>query len=94
MFLKAIYNSILHAFFPSRCPYCNDVTFRNTEACDECSKNLEYDNVITPLYKSRSISPFKYDGIYKKAVLNFKFNNNPNLAEQFAVSMQQAVIKE
>lgn len=94
MFLKSVYKSIVHAFFPSRCPYCKDVTFQNSEACDKCKKILQYDYILTPIFQSRNISPFKYDGINKKAVLKFKFYNNPDYSEQFAVSMQQAVTKE
>lgn len=94
MRFKTVYKFILNAFFPARCPYCNEVVFRNDEACDECKKILQYDNIVTPLYKSRNISPFKYSGINKKAVLKFKFYNNPNYSEQMAISMKQAINRE
>lgn len=94
MIFKKLYNLLINAFFPTRCPYCNEAIFRNTEACDDCKSKLEYENITTVLYKSKNISPFKYSGINKKAVLNFKFNNNPNYSEQMAISMQKSIIKE
>ncbi|MEE1076918.1 MAG: ComF family protein [Acutalibacteraceae bacterium] len=94
MSFKNLYSLLINAFFPARCPYCNEVIFKNNEACDNCKSELEYENIITVLYKSRNISPFKYSGINKKAVLNFKFNNNPNYSEQLAISMQKAIANE
>lgn len=94
MSFKKLYTLLINAFFPARCPYCNETIFRNTEACDDCKSKLEYENIITLLYKSKNISPFKYSGINKKAVLNFKFSNNPNYSEQMAISMQKSIINE
>ena len=85
---------LVNAFFPARCPYCNEVIFRNEDSCDDCKSKLEYENIITTLYKSRNVSPFKYSGINKDAVLSFKFNNNPNYSEQFAISMRKAICDE
>lgn len=94
MVFKMISNFIIHAFYPSRCPYCNNVIFKNTESCGECAKIIEINKVVTPLYQSRSVSPFKYDGINKKAVLGFKFYNNPDYSESFAVSIQKVIADE
>lgn len=91
MVLKSIYKSILNAFFPARCPYCNEVIFKNHEACDKCKNDLQYDNIVTSLYKSCNISPFKYSGLNKKAMLSFKFNNNPNYSENMAISMKNVI---
>lgn len=85
---------LVNAFFPARCPYCNEVIFRNEDACDDCKSKLEYENIVTTLYKSRNISPFKYSGINKEAVLSFKFCNNPNYSEQLAISMRKAIYEE
>lgn len=85
---------LVNAFFPARCPYCNEVIFRNEDSCDYCKSKLEYENIVTSLYKSRNVSPFKYSGINKEAVLSFKFYNNPNYSEQFAISMCKTICKE
>lgn len=94
MIFKKLYKTLVNTFFPARCPYCDEVIFRNEDACDDCKSKLEYENFVTALYKSRNISPFKYSGINKEAVLSFKFYNNPNYSEQFAISMSKAIYKE
>lgn len=92
--LQTIISRIINAFYPSRCPYCNDFITADNEACEDCFNKLEYEYIIMPLYQSKNISPFKYDGFYKNAVLSLKYANSPQSAQQLAISVEKAIHKE
>ncbi len=93
--LQDILNRIIKSIYPSRCPYCNEFIFNDDEACESCASKLEYEYIVTPLYgKSKNVSPFKYDGIYKDVILGLKYANNPQFAKQLAISIEKAIKKE
>lgn len=94
MIFKKLLKKLVNAFFPARCPYCDEIIFRGEDSCSNCKSKLEYKNIVTTLCKSRNISPFQYSGINKEAVLSFKFNNNPNYSEQLAISIREAIYNE
>ncbi len=93
--LQVIVSRIINTLYPSRCPYCNEFIFKDDEACESCINKLEYEYIITPLYsKSKNVSPFKYNGIYKDVILSLKYADNPQFAQQLAISMKKAICKE
>ena len=82
---------ILHAFLPSRCPYCGEIILPNTKACTVCQKKIQPVNTVNPLRKSICISPFFYRDIYKKTVLTLKFRKRPHYAAAMSVYMVEAL---
>ena len=85
---------ILHAFLPSRCPYCGEVILPNTKACTLCQKKIQPVNTVNPLRESICISPFFYQDIYKKTVLALKFSKRPYYAAAMSVYMVEALKEE
>ena len=82
---------ILHAFLPSRCPYCGEIILPNTKACTVCQEKIQPVNTVNPLRKSICISPFFYRDIYKKTVLTLKFRKRPYYAAAMSVYMVEAL---
>ena len=80
--------------FPVVCPYCGCVIMPDEEACESCMKKLSVSCTVTDIQNSLCVSPFEYDGIFKKAVLNLKFHNKPFYAEAMSVSLCNALKKE
>lgn len=83
--------NIKNFFFPCRCPYCNRVISSKTSCCKECKKEFPAKSVELFLYNSRCIAPFEYKGIFKKAVLNFKFYGRVYYAQQMAAEINRVV---
>lgn len=94
MNFRKILNTCINTVFPPRCPYCNAVIRFNQLACNKCAIELQQENIITTLKHCKSISPYRYDGMYKNAVWHLKFNNCPNYAEQMAIPMCIAIKSE
>lgn len=67
--------------FTVKCPYCQKVIERNDYACKKCKSKFPpkgFETYAIGGYKT--ISPFKYDGIFASGVKNFKFHENPSYA--------------
>ena len=75
-----ILDYLLHSFFPTRCPYCGERITPNLTACEQCQINIQPVNVFNEVDNVRCVSPFLYDGIYQKAILDLKFRNCPDYA--------------
>ena len=81
--------------FTVKCPYCEKVIDRNDYACKECKSRFPqkgYESYAIGGYKT--ISPFKYDGIFANGVKNFKFHENPSYARQLAVPLANEIISK
>lgn len=85
---------IADLFFPPRCPYCGAVIKSNERACNACLSLFPAAPFVRRLYGETCVAPFCYDGIFRKAVISFKFYNHPQYAKQFALAMHDAVGKE
>lgn len=94
MNIKSFFRLFLNAFYPSRCPYCNSVIPKNKIACEECIPKIQQENIVTQLMHSKCISPFRYDDIYKRAILQLKFNSCCSYADQMAMVMSNAIREE
>ena len=77
-FIKKVFGTIKGFFFTVRCPYCGRVIEPNKSCCDKCRK--EFPEMPLVRYATGGYictSPFPYDGIFRRAVLNFKFQKLP-----------------
>lgn len=89
-----LYNFIQSCFtalFPSRCPYCNSVIYSNEKMCNDCYDKCTVENIFTTLNTSKNISPYRYDGIFSKAIKDFKFYGYFNYGEQLAYVMVDSI---
>jgi len=85
---------IYKLFFPCRCPFCDKTISPDKPCCDNCLKYLD----IVPSIKTipdgyQCLSAFLYEGIYRKAVLKYKYHNHKQLYFQFAIILSR-IIKE
>ncbi|MBQ7522475.1 MAG: ComF family protein, partial [Clostridia bacterium] len=88
---QKITDCILHCFFPVHCPYCDELMTPNLVACEQCQKEIQAVNIFNETDNIRCISPFYYDGIYKRAVLDLKFKNRSDYAKILSHSMAEAL---
>lgn len=105
--LYRIWDKLLCAVFPRRCPYCGTVLSPQEYCCADCLQNLpKIEQPICPLcghskkdcackkkkgYYSAVTAPFYYEGTILKAVHRLKFENKDFVAETFAKDMAEAV---
>ena len=82
---------ILHCFFPVRCPYCDELITPHLTACEQCEKEIQAVNIFNRTDNMCCISPFYYNGIYKKAILDLKFKNRSDYAKTLSLSMTNAL---
>ena len=91
-FIKRIKTALAEYIFTVRCPYCDTVILRNHYVCDECIKKFTY-----PPLKSYAIggyicvSPFRYDGIFKKAITRFKFHGRASMAKELSFPLADVI---
>lgn len=86
-----LFNKLCNSLFPCRCPYCNSIIQNSKALCEECYNKDEIENIVTKLINSKNVSPYKYDGVHKEAILRLKFNNCTGYAEQLAMQMSEAI---
>lgn len=91
-FIKKVFGTIKGFFFTVRCPYCGRVIEPNKNCCDKCRKKFPE----MPLVRYATggyicASPFPYDGIFRRAVLNFKFHNCGAYAELLSHEMVRSI---
>lgn len=89
-----ILNIIKNFFFPNRCPFCNTVIESDETSCKKCTAKfpkVPFDGFAIGGFKC--ISPFYYEDIFKKAVLDFKFNNKVFYGKSLGIIMAD-IIKE
>ena len=92
---RGFLSRLLTVFYPDRCPCCERVIYPERIFCDECIK--EYNSITYKTYAKGGypcVSPVPYDGVFAKAILNFKFNNKRHHAYRLAYVIAQAVTKE
>ena len=83
-FYRKIADYFFHSFFPVRCPYCGGLITPNRIACEQCQPKTEPVNVVNEVDNVRCVSPFLYEGIYKRAVLDLKFQKCPDYARSLS----------
>ncbi len=82
------------AFFPERCPYCDEPVKAGKPSCAYCIKQFPetiYESFAQGGYPCAA--PFPYKDIFAEAVKSFKFNKRPDYAEKLAEQVAAAVNK-
>lgn len=79
-----MFEKILDFIYPQKCGFCNKIIIEDY-ACKSCKKNLEYICIENKLEKfdnknfDYSIFAYKYEGIVRQKILEFKFKNKKYL---------------
>ncbi len=92
-FIKKIKNTVNNILFPVRCLYCGKVIDANEYACKNCKKQFP-DELISGFAAGgyQCVSIFPYEGIFKKAILKFKFGNCGGYSKQLSFVIVQGVL--
>lgn len=91
--IKRFVRWMLSFVFPSRCPFCAELTEREGQYCDECRSGLPDCRVyqLTPNTKRGDLfclrAPYYYTGSVRRAVKALKFDNHRSAAVHFAKAM-------
>lgn len=91
-YIKNTIQFLQDIIFTVKCPYCQRVIYRKDYVCKECKNKFPqkgYETYAIGGYKT--ISPFKYDGIFASGVKNFKFYENPSYARQLALPLANEI---
>lgn len=82
---------ILDIIFPQKCGICGKIS---TVLCENCKNtlekhkiNLEKENIVKLDNKNIKVKEFyifKYEGMVRKLLINYKFNDNSYLADMFS----------
>jgi ComF family protein len=79
-----LWDKTLNILFPNQCVICGKID--KELICNECYKNLNINEKIDK-YTNKNFDEhlyiFKYEGIIRKLILNYKFNDKPYLNEFF-----------
>ena len=65
----------------NRCLICSNEINNEATICDSCQKH--------PPHFIKLFSPFRYEGIVKKSVLNYKYDNSRYLAKGYAIILSK-----
>lgn len=96
---KFLFNKIkdflLDIIFTVKCPYCNVPIERKESSCENCRKKFP-DKYISnfAIGGYETVSPFPYEDIFLKAVINFKFHEKPYYAKQLSVELANTILKK
>ena len=83
---------IRHFFLPIRCPLCERTIAIDQCCCSKCKEQLPSSYIENYAHGGyRCVSSFPYDGIFRKAILVFKFYNKPNRKRQLAMLMEKDI---
>lgn len=85
-------NYIRHFLLPVRCPFCNRVISIDQCCCPKCREKLPSSYIESFAYGGyRCVSSFPYDGIFRKAILVYKFHDKPDRKRQLAMLMEKDI---
>lgn len=84
--------SFANLLFPARCPFCGSLIESDKSTCDKCVRYLQ----IAPHRQMLEngcicVSLFRHEGVWRTAVLNYKFYNNKQYYIQFSYMLSDAV---
>lgn len=105
--LRRLKDLVLHAFFPTRCPFCGTVIPCSACSCEECDRHL---TKLSPRFCaicgesvcvcntrkysfSQVMALFPYEGLARHAVIAMKFQDHPSYACSFGLLMAEHVNK-
>lgn len=87
--------ALLEFFFPSRCCFCRRLTRNGTAVCRECGKRYpdrprgQCERLLDR--SLRCLSPLRYDGDVRRALLRYKFGGATSCAPVLACYMQKCL---
>lgn len=78
--------------FPLICPYCGKLTDQDSESCSKC-KPLIAVPIHTKILKNGVIcaSAFHYTGIYRQALINYKYNGYGQFTRPFSLTFRRVI---
>lgn len=101
---------IISLLFPHRCPFCGKTVQSDRVICEDCGGTLPYvTGKICPRcgrgYEfcrcgdnnfafDRCVSPFYYEGLVRKSIINFKFHARQSSAAAYAALCAQTIKRE
>ena len=96
---KNLVNKLLNIFYPIKCPYCGKIIDNNDSGCAICLAKIRNDGLYKlGLVKVKNkfneitfISPFRYKGIVRDAIIRFKFRKYRGYAKQFATEISRFI---
>ena len=92
--IKNVLSKLYQFIFPSRCVFCGK--YLNSPAaewiCASCRGNIVEQSAGTASLRGGfpCVYALRYEGAVRRAILRFKFNNRPQIAQTFAYLMAQA----
>lgn len=94
-FIKNLNKNIKDILFPARCPYCSKVITKTEYACPACKRQFPAPSIIRYAVGGyKCVSPFPYDGIFRKAVCRFKFGGGAGYSKQLSFTIADSVLEK
>lgn len=91
-------DTLLHLLYPPRCAFCRRILSNGERICEHCSTSLPYQpkkkRCIKLPHIDACIAPFYYEGLVRKAILRYKFNQVRGNADVFAFFMADCFRQE
>ncbi len=90
MIFKNLYEKIISLLYPNNCPYCQKIISGDSFCCALCRERIKNETDIRFIFSINEnkscycISPLKYNGLVRKAVMRFKFNGFKSYVKEFA----------
>ena len=95
------FKKLISIVYPNRCVICRKKIGENASyTCEICSNIIEYNlkneayGYVLKDFSDLLISPFLYDGIIRKKILEFKFNNKAYLGKFFGFWIAREIKKK
>ena len=90
------FKRILSLFFPSRCPFCNEIISVDEVVCEICRKDINFKShksVVQTRQRREfiSVSPFLYEEPIRAAIHNYKFNGVKSFCASFGFYITEAL---
>ncbi len=96
--MKRFLSRLLHAFFPSYCIYCGELTAADVSCCEACREKLVAADengtvyaVSRMRYAKALISVYRYDICSRNAVFRLKFHDDRGAAKPIAKEMAEKI---
>lgn len=88
MIFRKIKDNFTSFLFSNRCPYCSRIIEKDELCCQKCEKALPKHGVCQGVAGGyRSTAPLVYHGRYRRALINYKFNDKQHYSKAFAKLM-------
>ena len=87
--INKLTRGVMDLLFPRKCPFCGAILEKDT-ICRVCKEKLPLCHTVqTGSGYGRVTAPFRYEGLVRKAILDFKFNGKLGGLETFGTWLAQ-----